>query len=125
MLTVNPYQNYLEAEVTSAEPLRLVQMLYRGALDAIDDARGYLRSGNIAARSASIIKAIAILQELIGSLNFEAGGELSRNLAEIYDYAQKRLLDANIRQADEPLAEVQCLLAPLLEAWDACIPELV
>lgn len=125
MLSANPYQNYLEAEVMSAEPVRLVQMLYRGALDAIDDARGCLKSGDIAARSAAVTKAVAILQELIASLNFDAGGELSRNLAELYDYAQKRLLEANVHQADEPLAEVQRLLEPLLEAWDACTPELV
>ena len=125
MLSANPYQNYLEAEVMSADPVRLVQMLYRGALDAIDDARGYLKAGDIAARSAAVTKAVAILQELIASLNFDAGGELSRNLADLYDYAQKRLLEANVRQTDEPLAEVQRLLAPLLEAWDACTPELV
>jgi flagellar protein FliS len=119
------YQTYLETEILTAEPVRLVQMLYRGALDAIDDARAYLKSGDIAGRSRAISKAMEIVQELSAALTFEAGVELSRNLAELYDYSQRRLLDANIRQADEPLAEVQRLMAELLDAWNACIPELV
>lgn len=124
-LSAGPYQTYLETEVLTADPVRLVQMLYRGALDAIDDARAYLKAGDIAARSRKITKALEILQELNAALDYEAGGELSRSLAALYDYSQRRLLEANLQQKDEPLAEVQHLLAELLDAWNACVPETV
>ena len=114
------YQNYLEAEVMAANPLQLVRLLYRGALDSITAARRHLRLGEIRARSVAITKAMAIVTELARSLDAERSGELSHNLAELYGYVQSLLLDANVRQSDPPLAEAEKLLSTLLEAWEYC-----
>jgi flagellar protein FliS len=56
------------------------------------------------------------------SLDREAGGSLARNLAGLYQYMRTRLLAANIRQEDAPLAEVESLLRTLGEAWSAIRP---
>src|SRR5206468_2046051 len=37
--------------------------------------------------------------------------------AQLYDYMQRRLLEANMKQADAPLSEVLGLLSTLSEAW--------
>ena len=55
----NGYQNYFDDEVLTANPLQLVQLLYRGALDSIVSARRYLRVGDIRARSRAISRAMA------------------------------------------------------------------
>jgi flagellar protein FliS len=110
------YRRYLEAEVLSADPVGLVNLLYRGALDAIGAARRHLAEGRIGERSWQVTRAWEIVQELSRALDTRAG-ELSRNLAEIYAYIQQRLLEANAGQADAPLAEVERLLATLAEAW--------
>ena len=119
------FQQYLEAEVLGADPIKLVTMLYRGALDAVTAARRSLGSGLVSERSRQITKAWEIVHELNRSLDSEQGGQLSRNLAELYVYIQQRLLDANARQADEPLAEVEKLLATLWEAWRGLTPAAV
>jgi flagellar protein FliS len=119
----NHYENNLEAEVMSAAPLRLVQMLYRGALDATAAARAHLQAGEIAARSRQITKAQAILAELSISLDHAKGGVIAGRLSGLYDYMQRRLSEANFRQADEPLAETERLLKTLTEAWEECEPE--
>jgi flagellar protein FliS len=108
---------YLESRVESAEPLQLVRLLYQGALAAVRDARRYLASGDIAARSYAVSKAFDILMELTSSLDRARGGEIAARLAQLYDYLQRRLLEANARQEDEPLAEVLGLLTTLAEAW--------
>jgi flagellar secretion chaperone FliS len=109
---------YLESKVLSADPVELIQMLYQSALDSVGEARTHLAKGDIAQRSAAISKVARILLELTASLNHEAGQEISRNLAELYQYMQLRLLDANLKQSDEPLAETQQLLTTLLGAWE-------
>jgi flagellar protein FliS len=114
------YQSYLEEEVMAANPLQLVRLLYRGALDSITTARRNLRLGEIRARSIAISKAMAIVTELARSLDFESYGELSQNLAELYGYVQNLLIDANVRQSDPPLVEAETLLSTLLEAWEYC-----
>src|SRR5207248_1248658 len=112
------FHHYLEAEVMGSDPVKLIHMLYRGALQSVGAARRDLAAGNIQQRSRQITKAWEILQELLRSLDHTHGGELSRNLAGLYSYIQQRLLDANAGQIDEPLAEAERLLATLSEAWD-------
>lgn len=116
----NSYEAYRENEILSASPLELVCILYRGALDCVANARQALRNGEIGLRSNEISKAIAILDELSTSLDASRGADLTRSLAELYDYMQRRLILANTRQSDPELAEVESLLSTLLEAWTEC-----
>ena len=113
----NAHDAYLESRVLSADPLELVHLLYEAAIAAVREARRYLAEGEIAARSRSITKTFSILQELVAALDHDRGGEISTRLAQLYDYMQRRLLEANFQQADGPLAEVLGLLATLAEAW--------
>ncbi|HBY61333.1 MAG TPA: flagellar export chaperone FliS, partial [Solibacterales bacterium] len=39
---------------------------------------------------------------------------------ELYDYMQRRLLEANARQEDAPLAEVERLLSTVRDGWEEC-----
>ncbi len=114
----NAYDTYLESRIYAAEPIELVRLLYQAASNAVREARRQLAAGDIRERSRSITKASEILLEMAGSLNHEQGGAISRNLARLYDYMLGRLSEANLRQKDEPLAEVLALLSTLSEAWD-------
>ena len=116
-MTQTAYDAYLESRIESAEPVQLIRLLYQGALAAVRDARRHLASGDIASRSRAVSKAFEILAELTASLDRARGGEIAARLSQLYDYAQRRLLEANARQQDEPLAEVLGLLTTLAEAW--------
>jgi flagellar protein FliS len=120
------YQNYFDNEVLAASPLKLIQMLYAAALDSITAARRHIRHKDICARTRAINKAIGIVSELSGCLNREAGGDLSRNLAGLYGYVVRLLIQANLNQSEAPLIEAEGLLSTLAEAWLACtigVPE--
>lgn len=114
------YRNHFDEEVLTASPLTFVHLLYRGAMDSIGSARRYLRLGDIRARSSAISKAMRIVTELSLSLNQQEGGELSRNLAELYSYVETLLIKANSEQCDPPLEEAERLLGTLAEAWESC-----
>jgi len=117
------YQSYFEDDVLGASPLKLVQLLYRAALDSIAAARRFVRLGDIRSRSRAVSKAMAIVTELSLSLNVEQGGELSRNLAQLYGYVEKLLIQANFEQREHPLEEAERLLSTLAEAWAILTPE--
>jgi flagellar protein FliS len=108
---------YLESRVLSADPLELIRILYQHALDSVQVARKCLSEGDIAGRSKGISHAIAAVSELAGSLDHSAGGEISRNLEQLYHYITQKLFEANLKQQDVLLAEVQALLATLSDAW--------
>lgn len=112
------YQEYVDSEILTASPVRLVQLMYRGALDAVAAARAFLAAGEISARSRQISKATAILNEMALSLDHSIAPDLTRNLVELYDYMARRLNEANAQQADAPLAEVHQLLSTLLGAFE-------
>jgi flagellar protein FliS len=116
------YQNYFDNDVLAASPLKLIEMLYGAALDSIATARRHLRAGDIRARALAINKALRIVSELSSCLNHEAGGVLSRNLASLYGYVVRLLIQANMKQAEAPLAEAESLLSTLAQAWKACTP---
>jgi flagellar protein FliS len=119
-MPANHYQTYFEDEIMEADPITLVRLVYQAVFETIGQARRHLSCGAIAERSAAISKAIALLQELAVSVNHDNGGEIGRNLVELYDYIQRQLIQSNIHQSDAPMAEAERLVTTLLEGWLAC-----
>jgi len=110
---------YLENRILSADPVELIQILYEHAIQFVQQARAALADGDIVGRSRAISRTIGIVGELEGSLDREAGGAISQNLAALYRYMRTRLTMANLKQEDGPLAEVESLLETLFSAWKA------
>jgi len=108
---------YLENRVLTADPIGLVNLLYQACMQAVREARRHLAEGRIAERSREINQACAIVIELATALDHDRGGDISQRLALLYDYMQRRLLEANMKQSDAPLADVLGLLSTLSEAW--------
>ena len=116
----------LESSANSADPHKLISMLYQGALLAIASAKNGIMRKDIPARGAAISKAIAIIGEgLNASLNKNAGGKLAQDLSSLYDYMVIRLVAANLHSDMAALDEVARLLADLKDAWDRIRPNAV
>lgn len=109
----------VETSVTTANSHQLVLMLYDGLLEALVQARGALRDQQIEAKGKAITKAARIVDEGLKAALSPAGGELSRNLGDLYAYISMRLMHAHLRNDDAALEECQRLVQPLREAWVA------
>lgn len=109
----------LEFEVKSADPHKLISMLYEGAILAINNAKKAIADNDISAKGTAISKAIAIINEgLNASLDKKVGGELAKNLESLYEYMSMRLITANLKNDIAMLDEVAYLLNDLKSAWD-------
>jgi flagellar secretion chaperone FliS len=108
----------VRSQVEGAPPQRLVQLMLEGALDRISLARGAMENGQVAAKGERIGKAISLVEALRASLDHERGGELAGNLDALYEYAARRLLEANLRNDVAVLDEVSRLLREIKQAWD-------
>ncbi|SMG38802.1 flagellar export chaperone FliS [Paraburkholderia susongensis] len=114
----------VETAVMGASPHRLIVLLYQGARQAIAQARMHLQQGNVPERGKAVSKAIRIIESgLQQSLNLEVGGEIAGRLNALYSYMTRRLFEANIKQSETMLVEVDGLLATLEEAWIGIAPE--
>lgn len=121
---LNTYKNVgIESGVAAADPHKLILMLYQGALLAISSAKNQMKLNQVAAKGASITKAIKIIDEgLKACLDVEAGGEIGKNLYDLYDYMNQRLLIANLKNDTAILDEVAALLGELKGAWESIKP---
>jgi len=108
---------YRNVAVESADPVGLVIMAYEGAISAIDRAVMALDEGDFKAKGEEIQKAVALVSELMSSLDLEKGGEIARSLSSLYAYFMKRLLLGDSRKDKTPLLEVRGHMAQLLDAW--------
>lgn len=109
--------NYQKVEVETTDPLKLVVVLYEGAINFLEQAKKRLEQNQIADKGILINKVVAILSELQGSLNLENGGEFAARLDGLYTYLINRLLEANVNNDVAPLNEVSAHLRSLKDAW--------
>lgn len=108
----------LETDVSSVDPARLVIMLYDGALLAIARARKHMLARDIGGKAEAVSRAVQIIDEgLKASLDLRYGGDLSRQLWQLYEYMCRRLLLASVNNDPAGLDEVARLLSDLNEAW--------
>lgn len=108
----------IETGVESADPHKLILMLFDGALIAVSDARRHLAGFRTAERGNAISQCIMIIENgLKASLDMNSGGELAQHLARLYDYMRNQLIAANLHASDANLQEVLQLLGDLREAW--------
>jgi flagellar protein FliS len=111
-------QVHLNTGVDGASAHGLVAMLFEGFNDALAQARGGMRTGNIELKGRAISRAVGIVTEgLRGRLNLQEGGKLAADLDELYGYVTVRLIQANLRNDEAALDECGRLLEPVCQAW--------
>ena len=103
--------------VAASDPHRLILMLLDGALERIASAKGAIENGVPEARTRLLHRVVSIMDELRGSLNLEAGGELAANMADLYEYSSRLLLRANLECRTDLLDEVSHLMREIRSAW--------
>jgi len=118
---ISAYQRIgVETGVESADPHKLILMLFEGAQEAVARAKMHMQLNEIAEKGQMISKAIMIIDHgLKASLDKNAGGDLALKLEALYDYMTDRLLIANLQNNLEILTEVNGLLTELHGAWKA------
>ena len=110
-------QLYQTTEILTADPGRLILLLYDGALAFLAQGKEKLREKDYDAKGCLLMKAHAIVSELLACLNQEEGGEIAQRLKAIYLYMLKRIMDADLHKQEEAIDEVRGHLTSLREAW--------
>jgi flagellar protein FliS len=113
-------QVHASTGVNGASPHGLVNMLFDGLLSALEEARGAMRSGNVATKGRAIGRAVRIIDEgLSASLNLAEGGKLAADLRDLYGYVNMRLTHANLHNDEAALDECVKLIEPVRTAWSS------
>ncbi len=114
-----------QTSITDADPHKLIQLLYNGALERINMAKARMQAGDYQAKGALIVKVIDIVAGLRSFLDKEQGGDLAERLDALYDYMERVLWEANVHNDQAKLDEVAGLLRSIKDGWDGIREEVV
>jgi len=123
-VAVNPRARYLAEVVATASPARLVVMLYDRLLLDIVQGRDALRQGGRVDADKHLRHAQDIVFELRSSLRVDEW-DGAPQLASIYGWLLKELIQANVDQDAEKAEECRKLVEPLREAWHGAAAQLM
>jgi flagellar secretion chaperone FliS len=122
-IMTNPLNAYRETKIRTAGPGQIVLMLYAEAVKQCDVAIELLSPESrkkpelIERINQAIGRAQDIVTELMASLDFEAGGEIAKNLFSLYTYFNRELMEANIAKSADRVKAVRGMLEELRLAW--------
>ncbi|KIL49946.1 flagellar export chaperone FliS [Jeotgalibacillus soli] len=119
MSVSNPYSKYQNNSVTTASPAELTLMLYNGSLKFMKQAKIEIEKKNFQEKNRLIGRTQDIVHELMVKLDMNV--EISKNFLRIYDYINRRLIDANINNDMRALEEAEGLMTDIRDTWKEAI----
>lgn len=111
----NAYNAYKQNSVTTASPGELTLMLYNGCLKFLGKAKLAIEQKHIEEKNHNIQRAQAIIAELMSTLNMDI--EISKQMLPLYEYMNRRLIEANIQNDIAIIEEVEGLVIEFRDTW--------
>ena len=115
---------YRKVAVQTSDPRELVVMLYDGFLRFAFKARAAMMREQSVEVTQATGRALAIVTDLLNTLDHNPEPELSRQLEALYLYISDRLLKVSLHQDIEVLDEVIGLMSELRGAWAQALEQL-
>ena len=94
-------------------------MLYNGCIKFIKLAKKAITDKNVEEKNTNLIKAQNIIHEFMVTLNMDV--KVSSELMVMYDYINRRLVEANVSSDLAILEEVEGLVTELRDTWKQVI----
>lgn len=111
---------YLQMDLQTAAPERLIERLLQRAVQLVETSAATIDNAP-SETPVSIAKAIDIVSELRSALDMEAGGEISRNLDALYEFATERLLLGHAARDEAMLREAALVLGNVAATWSELV----
>lgn len=109
---------YKLSRFESAPPLKLVQLMYEGALRFLGQAESAMEAGDQSRFQERCLRAQAVVSELRLALDRTQAAELVEQLESLYLFAEAQIRAALLEGKSEPLGPVHKTLTTLLEGWN-------
>lgn len=120
----NAYQKYKQTSIQSASREKLLLMLYEGAIKFVKLAMVAVEQKRVADKGINIGRAYDIVLELNNTLDHKVGGEVAKNLEQLYMFITDQLTQANIKNDVQHLKHALQVLETLYEGWKKAIEQL-
>ena len=110
-------ETYRRSSIEHAPPIKIVRMLYQGALRYLDQAAEEDPSHPSSRFNQLLGRADAIITELRLAIDHSVPGDLTANLERLYVFCEEELGRASLERSPVRIAGVKQVLSALLDAW--------
>ncbi len=117
-------QQYLRTRVLTATPEQLQMMLFDGAVRFGEQARTALEKRDFQVSFEMISRVQKILTELSGSLKRDLAPDLCDKLTALYNFAYRKLIEANVAHRIESLDEALDVLKYQRQSWSLLMEQI-
>jgi flagellar protein FliS len=107
----------LDAQTSRASPVELVLLLTDGLLDELARARAHILAQRYELKAASINKCVDIINGMSSSLDFEQGGQVVANLADLYEFCANHLQAAGVKLDPAMVDDVVRIMSTIRQGW--------
>lgn len=107
------------AAASTLPPVQTLVAVFEGMVRVIGDARSAILEHRIEDRFTASMKLHNVLHGLQGALDFERGGDVARDLNQLYDYFGHRLNELNRTNDPTICDELAERFSELQAAWTA------
>lgn len=121
-MNAHEYANrYATAQVNGLDRERLLLLVLDGGLRFLRATRDALAAGDLPRFAENLARAQAIIAELRGTLDHEAGGTITRDLARLYDFMLFHLVEGNAQRSVRHVDEVLATFSTIADAFRTII----
>lgn len=113
----------VDSQLSAASPHKIVQMLMAGAIERLIQGKAAMQQGNIPVKGERLGKALDIIISLRSCLSMEDGGDIAKNLDQLYDFMVNQITQANHKNDPQMLDDVIEIIREIKSAWDQIPPE--
>ncbi|MBL8769259.1 MAG: flagellar export chaperone FliS [Planctomycetes bacterium] len=117
----NPAAAYQRDEILTSSPVRLVCRVYAGAITALERARKSHEAGDDTTHRKELWRARALIGELMGALDHDDGGDISRRLTGLYEFLLTELLRPRSQPDLKAISAAETVLRTLKEGFDGVL----
>lgn len=109
------YEQYNNSKILTASKPELTLMLYDGAIKFCNMAIMGIEQNDVQKAHTNIMKVQRIIAEFRATLDFKY--PVAEDFDRVYEYLERRLIDANVKKDTEVLEEVNTHLRSMRDTW--------
>lgn len=108
----------VDSQLSAASPHKVIQMLMAGAIERLIQGKAAMQAGNIPVKGERLGKALDIIIALRSCLSMDDGGDIARNLDQLYEFMITQISGANHKNDPQMIDDVIDIIREIKSAWD-------
>jgi flagellar secretion chaperone FliS len=116
-MSQKPGTQYLKTQIMTASPEALQLMLWDGAIRFAEQGKDAILKKDIEGSYRLLMRSQKIIMEMVSSLRHDVHPELCKNLAALYTFIHRRLVDANVQKDVKAVDEAVELMRHQRQTW--------